>query len=204
MQNPNSRLEAFCDGVFAIAITLLIIEIKVPHIDEVDSKGELWKALVHEWPSWMAFLISFITILISWVNHSHALKLIDKTSTKFIYANGFLLFSVIILPFPTALVAEYIATPYAQPAVTFYCFASLLNNVSWILLMRTMRHPKMLYRANVDMAPINSSTRYVYYGLFYYIAACILSFWFPVAAFMIIGSSFIAWLIIGLTIETEE
>src|ERR1035437_1557916 len=100
--NPNSRLEAFCDGVFAIALTLLIIEIKVPSIENVHSKEELWKAFAHEWPSWMAFLLSFITILICWVNHSHAFKLIDKSSTKFTYANGFLLLSIIILPFPTA------------------------------------------------------------------------------------------------------
>ena len=80
--NPNSRLEAFCDGVFAIAITLLIIEIKVPPISSVHTRGELWMAFAHDLPAWFAFLLSFSFILISWVNHSHVFKLIGRSSSN--------------------------------------------------------------------------------------------------------------------------
>jgi len=86
--NPNARLEAFCDGIFAIAITLLIIEIKVPLISTVHTKAELWKAFAHELPSWFAFLLSFIILLVSWVGHWHTFKLIGRSSPKFTYANG--------------------------------------------------------------------------------------------------------------------
>ena len=65
MENPNYRLEAFSDGVFAIALTLLIIEIKIPEVESVHTNKELWKAFAHNWPSWLAFFVSFITILIS-------------------------------------------------------------------------------------------------------------------------------------------
>src|SRR4026208_2217495 len=107
MESPAVRLEAFSDGVFAIAITLLIIEIKIPSIEDVHTKKELWAAFTHAWPSWLAFLTSFITILISWVSHAYGFKLITKTSSKFTYANGLLLLSIVVMPFPTAAVAEF-------------------------------------------------------------------------------------------------
>ena len=75
----NSRLEAFCDGVFAIAITLLVIDIKIPANLEIDNAAALWNALWHILPSIFAFLLSFVVILITWVNHHNALKLLHKS-----------------------------------------------------------------------------------------------------------------------------
>jgi len=62
----NSRLEAFCDGIFAIAITLLILEIKVPELGEIGSAEHLAANLAAQWPSWFSFLLSFLTLLIAW------------------------------------------------------------------------------------------------------------------------------------------
>lgn len=67
--NPNSRLEAFCDGVFAIAITLLIIDIKIPSTVRINNTADFWLALKNITPSILAFLLSFGTILIVWFNH---------------------------------------------------------------------------------------------------------------------------------------
>ena len=103
--NVNSRLEAFCDGVFAIAITLLIIEIKAPSSEEISTTNELWMALKHLLPSIFTFLLSFAIIFITWVNHHAVLKLVHKSSSSFLYANGFLLFTVAAFPFPTACTA---------------------------------------------------------------------------------------------------
>src|SRR5882672_9596606 len=71
----NSRLEAFCDGVFAIALTLLIIDIKIPASTRVDTTQHLWHALKDLTPSIFAFLLSFAIILITWVNHHATLRL---------------------------------------------------------------------------------------------------------------------------------
>ncbi|MDZ4758497.1 MAG: TMEM175 family protein [Bacteroidota bacterium] len=199
--NPNARLEAFSDGVFAIAATLLIIEIKVPAEHLIHSKEDLLKAFIHQWASWLAFLISFITILISWVNHNHATKLIDKTSPKFTYANGLLLLSIAILPFPTAAVGEYIHTDYAQPAISFYCMISLLNNFSWLVIIKTAMP---LYKTSVDMDKIRTSNKYVLYGFFLYVFAFAISFWFPLTAFGIIAGSFVLWLILGVSMNEYE
>ena len=105
-KNPNVRLETFCDGVFAIALTLLIIDIKIPSTENISTTAELWLALEHLAPSIFAFLLSFIVILITWVNHHAALGLVHKSSPHFIYANGLLLLTVVFVPFPI---------PYALP-----------------------------------------------------------------------------------------
>jgi uncharacterized membrane protein len=99
--NPLSRIEAFSDGVFAIAATLLVVEIRVPSIGIHSAPGELWRGLADLWPSYVAFVISFGSILIIWVNHHSALGQLTGTSNAFKYANGLLLLTVTFLPFPT-------------------------------------------------------------------------------------------------------
>src|SRR4030095_16646080 len=106
-----------CDGVFAIAITLLILEIKVPPVDSVHSVNEVWHSVGRLWPSFFALTLSFTIILISWIGHNNLLKLIDKTSSQFQLANGYFMFTIILMPFSTAFMAEYLNTPFAQPAI---------------------------------------------------------------------------------------
>src|SRR5262249_18484437 len=118
--HPNTRLEAFCDGVFAIALTLLIIDIKVPASERIRSTRELWLALRHFGPSFFAFVLSFAIIFITWVNHHRFMRTVNKSSGSFVYANGFLLMTVVFMPFPAALVGEYLLTDRVAPAVVIY------------------------------------------------------------------------------------
>jgi uncharacterized membrane protein len=102
----SSRIEAFSDGVFAIAITLLVLELigtLHPHSD-----APLLNTFINHWQSFLAFLIGFITILICWINHHNALEYIRKIDTTFMWINGFLLFIVTLTPFPTAILADYL------------------------------------------------------------------------------------------------
>src|SRR5579863_1707260 len=118
MEKETGRLEAFSDGVFAIAITLLVLELKVPHAgaDGKISASALGASLLHEWPSYLALVTSFFTVLIMWVHHHILFKLVRKADAKLLFANGFLLLLVSVVPFPTAVVAEYLATPAAPAA----------------------------------------------------------------------------------------
>ena len=100
------RIEAFSDGVFAIASTLLILEITVPHVDDVMHPGALWPALKAEWPSFVAYLLSFESILIAWAGHHRALNAMVRSSKAFLFANGFLLLTITFMPFPTAVLAQ--------------------------------------------------------------------------------------------------
>jgi TMEM175 potassium channel family protein len=76
--HANARLEAFCDGVFAIALTLLIIDIKVPTSEGIGATRELWHGLWHLGPAIVAFVLSFAIILITWVNHHRFFRLVNK------------------------------------------------------------------------------------------------------------------------------
>ena len=92
----NSRLETFCDGVFAIAITLLILNIKVPQVESVHSGADVWRDVGRLWPSFFALSLSFTVIFISWIGHHNLLKAIDKSSPQFVGANGFFMFTIIL------------------------------------------------------------------------------------------------------------
>jgi uncharacterized membrane protein len=132
--NPNARLETFCDGVFAIALTLLIIDVKIPATSRITSTAALWQALINIVPSILAFVLSFGIILITWINHHNAFKLACKTSSAFIYANGLLLLSVVFIPFPTSLIGEYILTDHAAPAVIIYNLVLIIKAFAWALI----------------------------------------------------------------------
>jgi uncharacterized membrane protein len=204
MENPNNRLEYFCDAVFAIAMTLLIIEIEVPPAESVHSKEELWAAFADCWPSWLAFIVSFITILISWVTHSNGFKLINKSSPRFVYANCLLLLSIIILPYFTEAVAAYLPTDYAQPAITLYCGVSLFQSISWNIVRHLTLHPESLYRPDVNLKKIKKLRAYTKLGLVLYSLTFIISFWFPVTAFVIISLSYLVWLVVGISLKEEK
>ena len=136
MSEGTNRVEAFSDGVFAIAITLLILEIKVPH---AGPEEHFWTALVGLWPSYVAFLLSFFVILLMWINHHELVRMIETVDYPFFFANGLVLLTVTFVPFPTAVLAEHLATPDAGAAVAFYSGTFVISSLAWNLLLHAMR-----------------------------------------------------------------
>ena len=201
--NVNSRIEAFCDGVFAIALTLLIIDIKIPASETINTTNDLWLALQHLFPSVFAFLLTFIIIFISWVNHHGTLKLINKSSPAFIYANGFLLLTIVVLPFPTALLSEYLFTDHAAPAVVLYAAINVLNAIAWILLFRAALKPNPLTKNEKATLTARAGQRNGYWALAIYTLCAILAFWFPQAVAFLLGAIWIIWLIYGISVKAE-
>lgn len=197
-ENRLSRLETFSDGVFAIAITLLILEIKVPPADSVHSVNELWQALRNLWPSYFALILSFGFIIISWINHHLIFESIEKSTPALVYANGFLLLNITFLPFPTALLAEYIATDYLQAAVVFYCFSYVVQNISWNILFVAVNKSKILKKDPVINAVYNRSRKSALYGFAIYSCVTILAYWFPAIALVLNTLLWFLWLAIGL------
>jgi uncharacterized membrane protein len=128
----TARLETFADGVFAIAITLLVLEIHVPETGSTDLAG----AILDQWPSFAAYVISFLTIGVMWVSHHQMFTLITRTTPTFLYLNVLFLLPVAFVPYPTALVAQHILEPDARTvAVLIYGAVSvliaLMFNVLW-------------------------------------------------------------------------
>jgi uncharacterized membrane protein len=139
----KGRIEAFSDGVFAIAITLLILEIKVPHPGE---RG-LWHELAQLWPSYLAFFTSFLTIGIVWINHHAQFDRFAHVDRTLNFLNLFLLLWVSFVPFPTALVAEYLRdgnTSDQHTAATVYAATFLALSLTFFALWRYASGAKLL------------------------------------------------------------
>ncbi len=200
--NINSRLEAFCDGVFAIALTLLIIDVKIPATTEIKNTPDLWLALRHLAPSIFTFVLSFTIILITWVNHHNGLKLAGKSSASFIYANGFLLLTVVFIPFPTSLMGEYILTDHAAPAVILYTSVLALQAIGWILISRAALK-NHLAKNEKAIPVIRQNGNYGYFAFFLYTLLAIIAIWFPLTIAIITTITWIFWLIMGINIKHE-
>jgi uncharacterized membrane protein len=131
MQSETARVEAFSDGVFAIAITLLILDVRVPSANS----GNLAAALLRQWPTYAAFLISFSFIGIMWVNHHRLFNHIRRCDNGLMFYNLLLLLGVTVVPFPTALIAaHYNATDRTISAAVFngtYFVIAIFFNVLW-------------------------------------------------------------------------
>src|ERR1044072_8139203 len=177
MNENANRIEVFSDGVFAIAITLLLLEIKVPARAR-DAAG-LWAGLLALWPSYLAFLFSFVVILIMWVNHHELLRMVSGVNYPFLFANGMLLLCVTFVPFPTAVLAAHLSSPDARAAVAFYCatmfVSSLMLNALFVTLVR----------------------RAYYGGVLVYLAATLLAFVQPWLGLAVNVSLWVLWIRLG-------
>ena len=173
-----ARCEAFSDGVFAIASTLLVLEIRLPH---AGVEGSLWTALAALWPSYLAFALSFFVILVTWIGHHDLMRLVRVTSRPFLLANGFVLLYVTFIPFPTAVLASQLAGPESSAAVTLYCGTFAVGAVVWNLMLRTIERGQ-LFRPEVDAQFIKRLHRVNRWILLMGVATTLLALFLPPVA----------------------
>jgi uncharacterized membrane protein len=182
----TGRVEAFSDGVFAIAITLLVLDLAVPPLAESAREG-LWVALGHEWPSYFAYLVSFLVIGIIWINHHTMLTLVERVDRPILFANLVLLLTVSVIPFPTRLLAEYLVEPDAHVAAAVYSATMLLmGSAFWVLWLTITRRPENLAQP-LDAATRRATLRRFGAGQVVYAAAIGLSFVSAVATLALHG-----------------
>ena len=193
-----ARLEMFSDGVFAIAITLLIIELKVPPHSSIHSTKDLVNGLIDLWPSYFAFVYAFGGILIQWIIHHNTFCHLNKTFCSFLYTNGFLLITIVFFPFPTVLLAEYINTEYAMPAIVFYGLASVVNSLAWFLFIRFISKPKRLLNDAFSSEEYNKLKASNRFALIIYASTALLAIWFPYTALLINVAIWFLWIWLSL------
>src|SRR6266700_5092270 len=144
LELTTQRLEAFSDGVFAIAITLLILEIHVPEITTLQH-ASLSQYLVNYWPKYLAYIFSFIIIGIYWANHHYLFKFYKKTDHIFNLLNVLFLMSIAFLPFPSAVLGQFILEPeHKSTAVSFYCLGIFIPSFFWLISWLYACHKKRL------------------------------------------------------------
>ncbi len=200
--NPNSRLEAFCDGVFAIAITLLVIEIRPPSTQSITSSADLWRALGHLAPSIFTFLLSFTIILIAWVNHHAVLKLVNRSSPAFTYSNGFILLTVAFLPFPTALMGEFLFTEHAAPAVVLFVSVIAIQALAWTLLSKAALSGH-LTKNDRSTAAMRTNQHFSTFAFIFYSMCAVAAFWLPLLVAILTTVIWVFWLLYGIRIRAE-
>ncbi|MET8119894.1 TMEM175 family protein [Micromonospora sp. NPDC005189] len=144
--SETDRMTAFSDGVFAIVITLLVIELRVPEYHE----GELLSGLLGEGASYLAFVVSFVYIGVLWLNHHALVRLIRGTTLALSWINLGILFGAVIIPFPTAVLASAFThgdTDDQRAAVALYALAAALMSAPWLVFFGYLRrHPALLQR----------------------------------------------------------
>lgn len=181
----TGRVEAFSDGMFAIAITLLVLDIKVPQ--EVPAGDHLFTPLLQQWPTYLAFVISFAFIGIMWINHHRLFTHIQRADNTLLVLNLLLLFGVTAVPFPTSLVAAYLDhADYInqQQAVWVYSGLFLLIAVFFNMLWRYASYNNRLLDPQADRAAVNAITRQYSFGPVLYLIAFILVWFNPEASLL--------------------
>ena len=195
-EKETGRLESFSDGVFAVAITLLVLNLVVPEL-RTPTAAALAVELAKQWPSYLAFVTSFGTILIMWVNHHAVVGLARRADTLFLFANGFLLLHVTSVPFVTALVARYLGTPAAPTACAVYAGGFAVGNVAYNLLWWSIAHERRLLHPHVPQARVDTLTRSFLAGFPVYLAATALAFWNAYASIAVCFCLWILWAMTG-------
>ena len=179
MDEPGTtRFETFSDGVFAIAATLLVLEFSV-------SGDDLGHELLHIWPSYLAYVTSFLTIGIIWMNHHHTVSLIARTDRTMLFINNLLLLTVAFLPFPTKLVGDNLRGGDEQAAALAYAGTlvamAILHQVWWQYARRNRR----LIADETPDSALRAVDRAYWPGVPMYAAVFVVAFFSPLAAVVV-------------------
>lgn len=194
IEKETARIEAFSDGVFAIAITLLVLDLRVPEkTNVVNSKEILINWLTDAWPSYLAFTLSFFCIFIMWVNHHKIFKQIYRRNSPLMFANGLVLFLTTCVSYPTALLSRYYNTDSQTWVVAIYTGMFVLINLSYNLLWYIAGKNTDLLRPGLSDHGITRIRRNYVIGLPIHIFAFILSFLLPPFSLLICASLWIYW-----------
>jgi uncharacterized membrane protein len=168
----TERIEVFSDGVFAIILTLLVLELHVPEIT-LGTTTEFLSALIHLVPSFTAFALSFFTIAIFWVNHHHFFHGIEKADWKLMWFNIIHLFFIAIIPFTTAFVGTYHT---ALVPVVLYAVVLTLAAASFMVMIRYVFFGSKLMRDGIPEIHRKKEFKRGMNGVYLYLSAAILTF----------------------------
>jgi len=176
----TGRLEAFSDGVFAIAVTLLVLQLKVPEVDPLTKKlPNLASFVVDQWPAFVAYFNSFLSILIMWLNHHNIFKQVRRSNHTFIIFNGVLLMLITFLNYPTALLAPALKVGTNDDkkfATLVYTGTFVVIAVFYNVIWRYGTYNGRLLGKHADKALVAQITREYRFGPLVYLVAFLLAF----------------------------
>lgn len=177
---PKNRIESFSDGVIAVIITILVLEIHVPagHID----KHQLIAALYEIIPKVVSYVISFLVITVWWVAHHHLFHIIQKSNRGVLWLNSIFLLFMSFIPFPTALIGEY---PHSTVAIVIYGGTFFLTGAVFFILRWYTCFKAKLIDEKIPLPELRNGLRRSLIGPALYFFATAAGFWFPLFSILI-------------------
>jgi uncharacterized membrane protein len=195
----SGRVEAFSDGVFAIAITLLVLDLRV------SGEGPLYHQLLAAWPNYFAYVVSFLTIGIMWMNHHTILGHVKRVDRPLLVLNLLLLMGIVTIPFPTTLVAEHLTGIDGKVATVTYGLVMIVMAAGFAALwVYVVTHASSLGAVVPEGALRQSVPGFTLGGAVYAAGTLIAWFWSPVAGLIIFGLLAVYYLFEHLPSPAEE
>ena len=193
LQKETLRIETFSDGVFCIAVTLLSIEIGVELHGEVTNR-ELSHALLSKWPIYLAYVISFINVLLAWIGHHSLFKMLHKSDNSVMITNGLLLMLVALVPFPTKTLGEFLLTGGFKTATIFYTGYFVLISIAFRLVWHAASRKPGILSKDVTASQIKQTTRNENIGLICNTIIFVVAFFNPWLALALSFAMWVYWL----------
>lgn len=189
-EKETGRIEAFSDGVFAVAITLLVLNLQLPRSL---GTGNLAEWLVGQWPLFLAFVTSFALVGVMWINHHRIFSLITHSDSMLMGLNLALLLMVVFVPFPTALVAQYISLASTntnflvnqRTAALLYNGTNIVLAIAFIALWQYATHKGRLLGKNANLQAVEAISKQYRFGPLFYAAAFGLAWIYVPASIML-------------------
>ena len=156
----KNRIEAFSDGVIAIIITIMVLELHIPELTDGFSDNEVWLAILSLLPKLFAYFLSFVVVSIIWLNHHNLFVKLPHSTSKLVWYNVFLLFFMSLIPLPTAFLSDH---PFLIQAVVFYATVMFLNAFAFMLMRRYIEiYAKLIpYNKRVQRSNLISTSLYL-------------------------------------------
>ena len=177
------RLETFADGIFAIAATLLIIDVGIRE----GSEGSLGHQLLHIWPQYFGYAVSFLTIGIMWVNHHRLIRQLERIDEPFLFLNLGLLGCIAFVPFPTRILAEFVRTDDGRAAALLYGITLTVTSIFFISVWLYAAYGGRLLHPEADPRMVSGITRSYLPGSPMYGSATLVAFASPEASAALFG-----------------
>ena len=190
------RIEAFSDGVFCVAVTLLAIEIGVGEKANETNQG-LAQSLIHLWPKYLAYLISFVNVLLAWIGHHGLFKNLRSTDNAVMISNGFLLMLIALVPFPTKTLGLFLITGAFKTAVIFYTGYFVVISIAFRLLWYAASRNKKLLVHHITDQEIKKITKNENIGLICNSAILVFAFINPWVALIASFLMWVYWILLG-------
>jgi len=204
MEKKTARLEAFSDGIFGVAITLLAIEIGIEQYNEATNLN-LWERILEKWGEYFAYFNSFATVLLIWMGHHKIFNKIWKANHWIILLNGLVLLFVVLFPYPTKTVGTFIDTPAINTAVAFYAgFTGLIVFTMLLLNLGILKNAKSIINPEKNIAWFKNQIKQQIVAICIYAVATIIAFFYPTIALILTFLMWVFWAIVTKDTDDEE